>query len=137
MDLVYYNYDIKSDIMVLKLHTHASAHNCWLMFHRRQSPQCFRDIQQTTGQRFLQCNSIFEKLEEGQTLTRNDTTQFCQLRCPAYMLNLAKRIVQDCNFSDPLVRNCKILWYLQVVLVLLKVVFFSLSLITYAFLLYP
>lgn len=98
---------------MLKLHAHACAHNYWLLFHRRQSSRCMQDIQNTTQQPFIRCNDMFERIGNGQSLTRNDTIQFCQIdHCPTYMLSLAENIRRDCGFPDPLVSICKIPWYL-------------------------
>ena len=58
-------------------------------------------------QRYKVCTSIFDSIfDDGVTLNDYQVEEFCaENSCPELMLNLGRRMIQDCNFQDTLVNS--------------------------------
>ena len=80
-------------------------------YYRKQNSKCLVDIAESSKERYKICTALFESIfEENVSFTDDKVTSFCvEHSCPQYMLDLGKRMIQDCNFHDTLVRTKLIL----------------------------
>ena len=73
---------------------------CTSPVYRQLSKQCIRDITASSQHKYETCTAIFEEIfTERALFTDNKVSQFCSADydCPDYVVNLNKRLVEDCN----------------------------------------